>query len=1238
MKKIKLLIMACALLGVGQAWAQTDVTSTYIANADFEGSYTSLSKVNNTSLDNRSVQDPDGWTLTCTGSFHRWDSSVLSSTNATYSSNVSKRITIPSSGFGNQTYAFRCQGTNSGEVLRLSQTPTLPRGKYTLSAKLHTDHKDNMEASIYAFQFASDRVKATTNAAKDVWDDVSKSFTLVSERAVEIGIYFSHNTTADYTAAVDNVTLFYENYTDDLSTMITKATALDNSSLSSAISAAQDVLDDKDNTVAYQTTIDNAVSTLQAAIIDAQSADGSSLTPAIQNAGFEGEQSWYVKTTGANTYDVDQWVKSSAFDASTYHYSYLATDQKSEGSNSFKVRFNWADASQTFTQRIPGLRLGRYTMTADVKVSNGSQSTIDAYIKGNSVKGESVTATTSGFNTITAVVDLNEAGDLDIILGMDYDYTGNGSSGSEAVIYWDNITLTYNSPVDLYNTTKASAQEVYNHSDYENITGSERTALYNLLNPDPAPSTVSEYFAAIDNINAAVLTFTSAKTNYDKYAAESANATALGVSSVPALNVASNYSDMLNNLIVLEDAAVTAGYTKDATKVIDAWDVSSGTKSTWTGQNAGTDNTDHWSGETKSYYNKYDSKGFTMKASKTVSLPAGSYVLKAAARCNKVNGANDFYLGATVDGETLVKEIYTSTGGGTGLGIDKTGAANYTEADDTYANSNNGYGWEWRFVPFVLTETKDVELKITANILASGWVSFSDIQLLTTSENVDVFEQIYNTAKTSAESARDHANYENVSGKERKDLTDAIEAEVTETIDWYSTQKTTLDNVIISFIDAKANYDILATAISNANTIVTNSINVGDGVFQVPTTIRETLAEAQETAEATKNNTSTTSADAADAATTLNNAISTYNTDFAAAELNAPEAGKRYGIINVTPSSSFDYSGKALTFYVNSSQSEGGYGYKYMLDPNINYAQGYIFTPVEGEKNVYTLSFIDADGNIKYLCTQYGYNENASGDKVRIRTTENETYALKIRIDITTTENVWKLYNTEAQKNIGTNGKDNNDLFTNADRSDIRIIEVNQTSVPVSISSDILFATRIFPFTPELPSGVKAYACAATEGEVLTLEEVTEPAANTPYILYAEDGYTGDALTGYGTAAAATYTSGLLTGVYTATAAPVGSYVLQNNNEGLAFYKVAEGKQPNVGAYRAYLTVSNNNARALFFSFDDDNKTTAVKTIEALTSGKSEIYNTSGVRQNALQKGMNILKMEDGSIRKVMIK
>ena len=116
MKLKSLMALAIALLCSAGAWAQTDVTSTYLTNADFEGSYTSLTTVTGTALDSRSVQNPEGWTLTFGGTFHKWDSSVLSSSDATYTSNISKRITIPNTGFGNQTYAFRCQGAKSGEV------------------------------------------------------------------------------------------------------------------------------------------------------------------------------------------------------------------------------------------------------------------------------------------------------------------------------------------------------------------------------------------------------------------------------------------------------------------------------------------------------------------------------------------------------------------------------------------------------------------------------------------------------------------------------------------------------------------------------------------------------------------------------------------------------------------------------------------------------------------------------------------------------------------------------------------------------------------------------------------------------------------------------------------------------------------------------------------------------------------------------------------------------------------
>ena len=46
---------------------------------------------------------------------------------------------------------------------------------------------------------------------------------------------------------------------------------------------------------------------------------------------------------------------------------------------------------------------------------------------------------------------------------------------------------------------------------------------------------------------------------------------------------------------------------------------------------------------------------------------------------------------------------------------------------------------------------------------------------------------------------------------------------------------------------------------------------------------------------------------------------------------------------------------------------------------------------------------------------------------------------------------------------------------------------------------------------------------------------------------------------------------------------------------------------------------------------------TAIKAIEVLTNGKAEIYNAAGARQQRLQKGVNIIKNGDKTV-KVMVK
>lgn len=178
--------------------------------------------------------------------------------------------------------------------------------------------------------------------------------------------------------------------------------------------------------------------------------------------------------------------------------------------------------------------------------------------------------------------------------------------------------------------------------------------------------------------------------------------------------------------------------------------------------------------------------------------------------------------------------------------------------------------------------------------------------------------------------------------------------------------------------------------------------------------------------------------------------------------------------------------------------------------------------------------------------------------------------------------------------------------------------------------SNAKYATFCAPFEVEIPAGATAYTCAkVNENSELVLETVSTIPANTPVILE------GEALENafFGEGEDGTPTVGLLTGVYEETAAPQGSYVLQNQDGKVAFFKVASDDIM-VGANRAYLNASASGAKVLNFSAE----ATAIKTIGALTSGKAEVYGANGARQNGLQKGMNIVKMADGSVQKVLVK
>ena len=342
--------------------------------------------------------------------------------------------------------------------------------------------------------------------------------------------------------------------------------------------------------------------------------------------------------------------------------------------------------------------------------------------------------------------------------------------------------------------------------------------------------------------------------------------------------------------------------------------------------------------------------------------------------------------------------------------------------------------------------------------------------------------------------------------------------------------------------------------------------------------------------------------------------------------INEPAADQLFNV--VLTYGGWTYDQKAMTYIANGRTDAGNYNIQYKEAANKNLAQAFTFTKVSG--NNYKMSQIDADGNARYLSTGVPYGGNTG----QIRTTTEAGNALVVTVIPTATEGVWNLKNTEANQYIGSQDAG---VFTVNSHIDFNIVETEKPVITVN-TTVAGYGTLMLPFVATLPEGMKAYTCSEVDGEMLTLTEVDVLEANKPYIL---EGTMNEDLTGDAQGTALTYTEGLLTGVYEEQLAPVGKFVLQKNDEKVGFYKVAEGKQPTMGANRAYLTEpASVEARDAYFFFGEAG-TTGISTIDAvkaLTGGNARIFNAAGVEQSGLQKGLNIVKKADGTSFKVMVK
>ena len=200
-------------------------------------------------------------------------------------------------------------------------------------------------------------------------------------------------------------------------------------------------------------------------------------------------------------------------------------------------------------------------------------------------------------------------------------------------------------------------------------------------------------------------------------------------------------------------------------------------------------------------------------------------------------------------------------------------------------------------------------------------------------------------------------------------------------------------------------------------------------------------------------------------------------------------------------------------------------------------------------------------------------------------------------------------------------------------------------SMTKSVSVASAFGTLVLPYDAVLPDGCKAHKLTAVTGNTVSGEALEAITANEPLLISGAGTYTFSAENVTIQPEAESMTSGLLTGVYTnGTYAPQNSYVLQKQTADDAtatFHKVAEADKQPMTPFSAYLTVpaevAQVNARLIL---DLGDGATAVDDVQAETEAVTvvEIYDLSGCRVDAPVKGINLMKMSDGTVKKVIVK
>lgn len=622
-QKLLLALLALFTLGGSNLFAQTDVTSTYLTNADFSST--------------------EGWTLSASSQYHDQGNGLIG-TYGVRTAEGQAVSTVDETHLATE-YCFGFEVRWSSNFASYYQeTQELPIGVYTLTFDVENTNTQTTSATYdnrFYVQVGEEKITDSSTEwmnGKSSWTTHTIQFTITE--AAKATISLGYGTGSNNIGSKNTPTLHVSHLKltwadplaaakDALQAEIDRAKLCDaKEGLADAIAAAEDAL-------ANATTTEE----LSAALAALQAADKDALLRydnGLADASAQNGKATTFVVNGTFTDNVNGWTATGGFQNSN-----RASNQNGDFTVPFWENWNGSAKANKMYQTINNIPNGTYKLKIAAFVNTLADSNESQFVFANNDKTY-LTTTDPTFYEVWTVVTDNK-----VEIGLEQ---------TTATANWmgiDNVSLTYYGAGDVINEAQmgshktnwdealAAAKTAVADEAYANVTGKELADL-NAEIAKAEPSTAEGYDEATIALRNATTSFTAAKTNYDIFAAYNKELSYADASKKPVIDNTTTATTLISALRAYYESHALAEGVEDAVnmtaKIANATDPTNNESWTWTGSKNNPASNESWTDadgtNTHSYFDggNWGANSWTTTMKQTVNIPAGKYLLTAKAR------------------------------------------------------------------------------------------------------------------------------------------------------------------------------------------------------------------------------------------------------------------------------------------------------------------------------------------------------------------------------------------------------------------------------------------------------------------------------------------------------------------------------------------------------------------------------------------------------------------------------